>query len=92
MINKYDVQVRAQCPVTPADTDLYAFTIESEEIIEVEKIAAFFADKAGQNNVFQEVLTQQCSVALGAKVTSVGWHGNVKVTCTVPGLIERSDR
>ena len=26
-------------------------------------------------------VTQQCAVHLGAKVTSVGWHSGVKVTC-----------
>ena len=65
----YEVEVRAQCPVNPDDTDLYQFTIESESLIEVEKIVAFFADNAGKKNVFQETLTQQCAVTLGAVVT-----------------------
>jgi hypothetical protein len=82
--NKYEVEVRAQCPVNPADTDLYAFTIESEALIEVEKIVAFFKDKAGAQRVFQEALTQQCAVTLGARVTSVGFHSGVKVTCAAP--------
>jgi hypothetical protein len=82
--NKYDIEVRAQCPVNRNDTDLYAFTIESQTLIEVEKIAAFFAANAGQNNVFQEVLTQQCAVTLGAKVTSIGWHSGIKVTSEAP--------
>lgn len=84
MKNTYEVEVRAQCPVNPSDTDLYAFTIESESLIEVEKIVAFFKEHAGQKNVFQEILTQQCAVILGAKVTSVGWHSGIKVTCTAP--------
>ena len=84
MINTYEVEVRAQCPVNSDDTDLYAFTIRSETIIEVEKIVAFFKDKAGQKEVFQEVLTQQCAVTLGARVKSVGWHSGVKVTCEAP--------
>lgn len=81
---QYDYQVRAQCPVNPSDTDLYQFTIESESLIEVEKIAAFFETHAGQKETFQEVLTQQCAVALGAQVTSVGWHSGIKVTCHAP--------
>ena len=84
MHNTYEIQVRAQCPVNPADTDLYSFTIESEALIEVERINAFFKDNAGRKNVFQEALTQQCAVTLGAKVTSVGWHSGVKVTCVAP--------
>lgn len=84
MLNKYEVEVRAQCPVNPEDTDLYAFTIESEALIEVEKIVGFFRDKAGAQKVFQEALTQQCAVNLGARVTSVGYHSGVKVTCIAP--------
>lgn len=80
----YDIEVRAQCPVNPADTDLYAFTIRSEALIEVEKIVGFFKDNAGAQKVFQEALTQSCAVALGAHVTSVGYHSGVKVTCDAP--------
>lgn len=84
MLNRYEVEVKAQCPVNPTDTDLYVFTIESRTIIEVEKIAAFFAAHAGEKNIFQEALTQKCAVALGASVTSVGWHSGIKVTCCAP--------
>ncbi len=84
MKNTYEVQVRAQCPVNPSDTDLYAFTIESESLIQVERIVAFFNAHAGEKNVFQEALTQKCAVTLGAKVTSVGWHSGVKVTSIAP--------
>jgi hypothetical protein len=80
----YEIQVRAQCPVNPSDTDFYAFTIESETLIEVEKITGFFAANAGTKEQFQEALTQMCAVALGAQVTSVGIHSGVKVTCTAP--------
>jgi len=80
----YEIDVRAQCPVNPRDTDLYAFTIESQSIIEVEKITAFFAANAGRAEVFQEVLTQQCAVTLGARVRSVGWHSGIKVVCEAP--------
>jgi hypothetical protein len=76
--------VNAQCPVNPDDKDIYQFTIESEKIIEVEKIVAFFDKCAGSNKQFQETLTQMCAVTLGAKTTSVGVHSNVKVTCTAP--------
>lgn len=80
----YEIQVQAQCPVNPSDTDLYAFTIESERLIEVEKITAFFQANAGKHQLFQEVLTQECAVTLGARVRSVGWHSGVKVTCEAP--------
>lgn len=72
----YEYEVRAQCPVNPTDIDLYAFKIESEALIEVEKIVGFFAKNAGKVEVFQEALTQACAVTLGARVTSVGFHSN----------------
>jgi hypothetical protein len=81
---RYEYEVRAQCPVNPADTDLYAFVIESEALIEVERIVKFFAERAGAQQVFQEALTQQCAVTLGASVTSTGWHSGVKVICQAP--------
>ncbi len=84
MKNIYEIQVRAQCPVNPSDTDLYAFTLESETLIEVEKIVAFFKAHAGAKEQFQEALTQMCAVTLGAKTTSVGVHSGVRVTCTAP--------
>ncbi len=84
MKNTYELEVRAQCPVNPADTDLYAFTITSSTIIEVEKITAFFAAHAGAQKVFQESLTQLCAVTLGARVTSTGYHSGIKVTCVAP--------
>lgn len=84
MKNKYEIEVGAQCPVNPKDTDLYQFTIESEAMIEVEKIAAFFKANAGKKNVFQETLTTQCAVTLGARVMSVGWHSGIKVTSVAP--------
>ena len=84
MKNSYQLDVRAQCPVNPSDTDLYAFTIESESLIQVEHILKFFEDNAKQKNIFQEALTQKCAVTLGAKVTSIGYHSGVKVTCVAP--------
>jgi hypothetical protein len=80
----YEIEIRAQCPVNPKDTDVYHFIIESWSIIEVEKIVAFFKTNAGKQRVFQETLTHRCAVTLGAKVTSIGMHSGVKVTCTAP--------
>jgi hypothetical protein len=80
----YEIEVRAQCPVNPSDTDLYSFQITSQSIIEEESIVRFFAEHAGHRTVFQETLTQQCAVALGAHVRSVGTHSGVLVTCCAP--------
>jgi hypothetical protein len=81
--NTYEIQVRAQCPVNSSDTDLYDFTICSHNMIEVEKIAEFFQKNIGKK-IFQEVLTQQCAVTIGARVISVGWHSGIKVICEAP--------
>lgn len=80
----YEIEVRAQCPVNPIDTDVYRFTVEAESMIEVEKITGFFANNAALKNIFQEALTNKCAMTLGAKVKSVGWHSGVKVTCEAP--------
>ena len=84
MKNTYEYQVRAQCPVNPTDVDLYDFVIESQTIIEVEAIARFFNEHAGDREVFQEELTRKAAVTLGAKVRSTGWHSGIKVTCEAP--------
>ena len=52
---------------------------QSESIIEVERIVAFFKKHAGKRKVFQETLTNHAAVTLGAKVTSTGVHSGVKV-------------
>jgi hypothetical protein len=80
----YEIQVRAQCPVNPSDTDLYLFTIESESILQVEEIVNFFQNNASSKETFQEALTQKCATTLGARVKSVGFHSGVKVTCEAP--------
>lgn len=84
MKNTYEIEVRAQCPVNPTDVDLYQFTIESESIIEVEQIARFFNEHAGDTKVFQEELTRKAAVTLGARVRSVGIHSGIRVTCVAP--------
>lgn len=84
MKNLYCLQVRAQCPVNPGDTDLYEFEIRSENMILVEGIIEFFKANAAKQNVYQEELTRQCAVTLGAKVTSIGWHSGIKVICECP--------
>lgn len=84
MKNTYEIEVRAQCPVNPSDVDLYQFTIESETIIEVEQIARFFNEHAGDTQVFQEDLTRKAAVTLGARVKSTGIHSGIKVTCVAP--------
>lgn len=80
----YELKVRARCPVEPSREDAYDFIIESESMIEVEKINAFMEKNAWDKEVFQEVLTENCADHLRAQVTSIGWHSGIKVTCIAP--------
>lgn len=84
MKNTYEIEVRAQCPVNNEDVDVYVFIITAQEIIEVERITAFFREHAGNRDVFQEELTRLAAVRLGARVRSFGTHSGVKVTCEAP--------
>ena len=83
MLNTYRIEVRAVCPVVDGERDLYAVTVESESMIEVETIIAFFK-QYGEQKIFQEELTRKAATHLGAKVTTVGSHSGVTVTCVAP--------
>lgn len=83
MTNTYCLQVRTACPVTDGETDLYAVTIQSESMIQVEAILAFFAKYTDQK-IFQEDLTRRAATALGARVETVGIHSSVTVRSSAP--------
>lgn len=78
----YKFKARAKCPVDPSKTDVYKFRVVSPGLIPVERILEFLEKNAGENAIFQEELTEKCALALGAAVTSVGWHSGVKVECS----------
>jgi NADPH-dependent 7-cyano-7-deazaguanine reductase QueF len=83
MRNTYELEVRAVCPVHDDLIDVYHATVISENLIEVEKIIAFFASRR-HTQIFQEYLAQEAATALGARVELVGVHSGVKVTCIAP--------
>jgi len=83
MINTYCLEVRAVCPVVDGERDLYQVTVESESMIEVELIISFFK-QYGEQKIFQEELTRKAATNLGARVTTVGNHSGVTVTCRAP--------
>lgn len=83
VMNVYEVQVKARCPLDHG-IDVYEFRLESKEIILCDDILKFFANNAGNRKVYQEALTKQCATALGCRAASVGHHSGIKVTCVSP--------
>lgn len=82
-VNAYELEVRAVCPVHAQLIDVYAVTIRSSATIPVERIVEWFKQYEGKQ-IFQESLTQESAVGLGAHIETVGTHSGVKVTCVAP--------
>lgn len=83
MQNIYELEVQAQCPVNDNDRDIYQVIITSPHIIKVEDINDFFRSKKSEK-IFQEELTRQAAVALGARVETIGNHSGVIVRSIAP--------
>lgn len=81
--NTYELEVRAMCPIHAHLTDVYQVTIRSDSLIEVEKILSVFGQYSTRQ-IFQEKLTDEVAVILGASVETVGTHAGVKVRCVAP--------
>ena len=82
-MNTYVLNVQARCPLDHG-IDVYEFTLESQNILLCESINAFFKANAGKRRVYQEALTKSAATALGCRVTSVGHHSGIRVTCVSP--------
>lgn len=83
MTNVYQLEVRTMCPIAHRETDVYQVTVESESMIEVELIVAFFKSYS-KKQIYQEELTQRAATALGARVETVGIHSGVTVRSVAP--------
>lgn len=83
MRNTYELEIRTMCPIQHRETDVYQVTVESDSMIEVEVIVAFFKGYS-KKQIFQEELTQRAATALGAKVITVGVHSGVMVRSVAP--------
>jgi len=83
MTNTYELEVRAVCPIHKELIDVYATTIRTSATLPVERILEIFQPYETQQ-IFQEALTQEVAVKLGAHVQTVGMHSGVKVTCQAP--------
>lgn len=83
MTNTYEFEVRAMCPVHEHLIDCYQVTVRTAALIKVETILEVFKRYEGQR-VWQETMTAEAAVALGAQVETVGMHGGVKVRSIAP--------
>lgn len=82
-MNTYELEVRAMCPIHAELIDVYAVRISTDATIKVETILEWF-DRYLQRQIFQEDLTRESAVGLGAHVETVGIHAGVRVTCVAP--------
>jgi len=83
-MNRYELEVRAQCPANKKVLDVYQVVVVSRAMIEVEKLWSYFKQFEDEA-IFQEELTRGAALAFpGAEVTTTGWHSCVKTTCTAP--------
>lgn len=79
MLVKHHLTITASCPIDQKP-DHYEAVIECVRVVKVEDILE--AVTALKNRpVFQEELTQELARALGAKVTTTGYHSGVKTVC-----------
>lgn len=82
-MNTYELEVRAICPHNKELIDVYDVTIQTNEIIKAETILEWFT-RYSTRQVYQEDLTKESAVGLGARVTTVGIHAGVKITSIAP--------
>ena len=78
----YRTNAICKCPVD--DTlDVYAVEISAPLMLKVEDINAALADLRDKT-MFQEDLTSALAKALGAAVTTSGWHSGVHTEVSAP--------
>lgn len=82
MLCRYEVTIRAACPVDEAG-DVYDCVIESPAIVKVEDILDAVAAYQ-KRPAFQEDITSDLARTLRCKVTTVGFHSGVKTTVVAP--------
>lgn len=76
----YAFEARAVCPVDD-ETIKFSVTIEVEGMIKVEDIhrhSAALTDKP----IMQEPYTHELAALFDARVTTIGTHSGVKITCS----------
>jgi NADPH-dependent 7-cyano-7-deazaguanine reductase QueF len=79
LLVKHSLTITAACPVD-GKPDHYEAVVECSRVLKVEDILAAVETLKGQK-IFQEQLTQELARAIGAKVTTTGYHSGVKTVC-----------
>lgn len=79
MLVRHYLTITASCPVDKKP-DHYEAVIECARVVKVEDILAA-VERLKTKRIFQEALTQELARALGAKVTTTGFHSGVKTIC-----------
>src|SRR5215831_11952034 len=85
MLCTYEVVVRAVCPVDDSN-DEYNATLESPHQIMCERIVEVVRSFETVKQT-QEQITEAIAIALGCKVTTVGYHSGVRTTVVVGGRV-----
>ena len=83
MTNVYRFQCRAVCPIHAELIDVYDVEVRASVTIPVERILEVFAPYE-KRQIFQEFMTQEAAVALGASVSTTGIHSGVEVISYAP--------
>lgn len=79
---KYEFVLQTICPVDGAN-DTYHATIESTELIFVERMLNFAKETFGKK-ITQEHLTTELALRFPlCKVTTIGYHSGVRTTVTI---------
>lgn len=79
MICKYEFKLRAICPVHLVN-DEYDCVVESAECILVERLLEFAAECEGKKETQEQLTATFAAKFANCKVTTVGYHSNVKTT------------
>lgn len=77
----YEFQTRVTCPVD-GERILLAVSVRSDEMIPVEDLLRSVADITA-SPVMQEPFTEILAHRWGVRVSTVGVHSGVKITCSV---------
>ena len=83
MRNRYELQVRAVCPIHAELIDVYDVIISTSTTIHVETILGWFK-RYESRQIFQETMTQESAIGLGVHIQTIGIHSGVKVVCEAP--------
>ena len=79
MLVRHYLTITAACPVDDKP-DHYEAVIECSRVLKVEDIIAA-VEALKDKRIFQEQLTQELARAIGANVTTTGYHSGVKTVC-----------